>query len=938
MKPLQGFREFAEDAGLGSMIWGRYSYLAAVGYHYIIGAFTACLLLVLLSRYASGSMALITTGLYLAYVALRKLLTRNPQAGRWFYGSRIQFLRAQIGLVGITALMILSPGSERTSLWVLYVLVIMLTSKHCITELMALVLVESCLALALIPALRGASLAQILANAELWANWLALGLLTFVIHYLVRNVQARSETIEAYSAVNALVSEVDMTDARGAQQWFPLLTTLAQRVDGACASTWALDRRTQQLQLVASVQRSARDANMFCLIDEAPGLTLSVDDATLIGSVARTGNPRHVLIQPNAATEGAAQASCQPLCADMCAELAMPIDVGTGEHSVIAGVLSVGFHAASFHQRLLPEYHNFMRGLVSQAKPMLASARRLEELVALQATSRQVWRSLDLDQVLKGILQAVVSGFGFEFATISLVDDDGRLIRCVQGINVPQKWLEMAVHLLDSNDIQAHVIRTGKTEVIVGWDERFDKRIWETFGHQYMVRVFMPIEASDAASQQTRNIGTIEAGYHRAEVQTIGPDQLRLLELFKNQVSMTIEHARLLQRTQKKADVLTSLHRVGYVIGLTRQPDQVLKEIARNARTLLNADLVMVYRYYRGTHTVDEPVIAGDMGNKYRLNLDLNEDNILAQLLREGKPYYSTDAQHDPHLVIYAKIERSKSPKSKPTFIQRHNIKSFAGIPLSAGGETMGIMFVNYRRRHPFDPDEQQVHELFAQQAAITIKNVEMNEISRNLVVREERHHLSRELHHSISQALFGIELKAQYALTHLHPDAALRVEFDHILEIAHIASNEIGFIIDDLRAPVEEGRYLERGLAEYTHWLTRWYGVEVGLEHDLHRLPPNMERLLMRFAREAMNNAVRHSGCRAINVRCEALAHRVFLSVSDDGIGFDPTQVAPNKLGLKSMQELAMKAGGFFQLNTRPGAGTTVSLQVYLDSDREDL
>jgi signal transduction histidine kinase len=532
---------------------------------------------------------------------------------------------------------------------------------------------------------------------------------------------------------------------------------------------------------------------------------------------------------------------------------------------------------------------------------------------------------------LESILDALTDKLGFEFALISLVDDDTCTIRAVKGRNIPDRWLESAVHPLDSNDISADVVRTGKTETLVGWDERFDRQIWSEFGHEDMVRVFMPIEVVDALTRQERNIGIIEAGYRRTSRAEITPDQLRMLKAFKSQVGMAIEHARLLERMQKRADVLTSLHRVGQDIAAARQTSQVLKEIAHSAQALLDAHIVMVYRYHRESNTVDQPVIAGESTDKYRLKLDLNQDNILTWLLRETRPYYSPDAPQDPLLAIQTAIDAAENGKPRPTFVQLQNIKSFAGIPLVADGETVGVMFVNYRRRRQFDADDQQAHELFAQQAAVAIKNAASAEFARDLIVQDERHHLSRELHDSISQLLFGITLKARNALKHIHSDQdGLRAEMARIHDMAHQASNEVGLIIDDLGASPDDCRGLVAGLEEHVERIKAWYDVEIQFENDLHgRIPCEQEMVLARFAREGINNAVRHARCRTIVVCCKSDDGESAVSVHDDGIGFDPAQVPPGRRGLRDMHELAKSVGGSIEIHSARGAGATVSLHI---------
>jgi signal transduction histidine kinase len=185
---------------------------------------------------------------------------------------------------------------------------------------------------------------------------------------------------------------------------------------------------------------------------------------------------------------------------------------------------------------------------------------------------------------------------------------------------------------------------------------------------------------------------------------------------------------------------------------------------------------------------------------------------------------------------------------------------------------------------------------------------------------------------------LFGIKLQAQTALHHLPPEAAaVRQDLSNILENAHVASVETGFILDELRAPIAEGRYLHYGLQEYAHRAKKWYNHDVQIEYELRDdLPVRMQETLLRFAREAMNNAVRHSKSRIIRVRCELVEGGLQLTVGDEGVGFDPERVPPNKLGLTSMRELALAANGFFNLSTAPDQGTRVTLVIPPDGIRK--
>ena len=921
----QAFRDYGEGAGLGSLIWGAQSQFFVRYFHYVVAGFTALILLLIIFP-SSWPLGIAIVASYLLYVMVRKLFTRRPSAERKFYRPNVQFLRAELGWLTITALLFVVPGSANSPLWLLYVPVLMLASRHCRTELLIILYLQSAGTLILAQAF-ASSFSQALLDPYLWAEVLVMGLLAYMIHYLVRNIQARDRTISGYSTVRTLLQQFDLAEPTGAVEWRPMLTTLLNHLEAECVSVWMVESKTRQIRRVASVRHNGREGEWLESNGNTADGIIPFDSTLPLADAIRTGEFRYGRV--------AQQASTPLICGNVTDELILPIGAGNGPHRVVIGALGVGFRPHSFQKHLLAEYREFIEGLLAQARPMLAYARRLDDLLALQKIGRQVSHSLDLDEVLDSILQTVVDTLGFEFAVISLVDEDKRLIRSKRGINVPQQWLDMSIHSLDSKDIQADIVRTGQTQVIGGWDERFDRRIWEQFGHSEVIRVFTPIEVADLATHQVRIIGTIEAGYHLATRREISSDQLRMLEAFKDQAALAIEHAQLMQRARQRADILTSLHTVGQTVASAREQEQVLDVIVRSAAQLLGADIVMVYRYHRDQNKIDPPAVYGNIWGKYRLNLDLKENSILTRQLHAAEPYYSADAAYEPDLMFHSGAEGERPGKLKDTFTRRQNIKSLACLPLIAHGETVGIMFVNYRSRHQLGPDERQVHELFAQQAAVAIKNSKSYELARELIIRQERDHLSRELHHTVSQSLFGIKLQAQNAIRHLPPeDEATRVELTNILENAHVASVETGFILDELRAPIAESQHLLYGLQEYARRSKKWYNHEVEIDYiGQAELPPHTQETLLRFAREALNNAVRHSKSKIIQVSCESNEYGVKLTVCDEGIGFDPDRVAPNKLGLLSMRELATAAYGFFELQTAPQQGTRVTLTIPPDA-----
>ncbi len=919
---LPKFEDLIHEAGLRSLVWNRASYLAGKYYHWIVAIFTTLILLTALIDRIGLLLTFGCIALYWAYFGVRKSMTPNIE--RQFYRRNIQFARAQIALVFIGALILVVPEAEQAYLWLLFVPIILLTSKHCITWQFLTLVAE---ASAFVPLARLVRGVLPVFDLQLVSAWLWLWLLSFILHYLMRNIQARTATIASYNAVNLLAARISLDEVGSAQQWQPLLTALVYHLNGGCAAVWLVDAKTQNLQRIAAVQRVETGEAAIIPWYGQSDPPRSLQTACLIAEVARTCQTGETQ-QPEAM-------STRSICPQTAVELAIPIALNADTDSVVWGVLSLGFTARDYRKHLRPDYVLFMQSLVNQARPMLAYAQRLEELAALQEVGRRVSHGHNLTEVLDGILDTVVERLGFKFALISLIDEDRQVVKGVRGRNVSSAWLDMAEHGLKSNDIQAHVVRTGKTEVVAGWDDRLDRQIYGKFGHADLIRVFTPIIVADPATGTDRIIGTIEAGQDLTPNNTISREQLRMLEAFEQQVSMLIEHAQLLERTAHKAEALTSLHTVGQSIALARDLSRVLNEIGQQARILLNADIVMLYRYHRAAQKIDAPLVFGDVGPDFKPALGLQQDNVLTRLLHETQPYYSPDARQDELLVTPS--QSGPLPRNRKTFIQMRNIRSFAGIPLIVKGDTLGVMFVNYRVRHQFDPDERQLHELFAQQAAVAIMNAESNDLAREKTIREERDHLARELHDSVSQALFGIHLKAQLLYDQLPSPETVYLESGKIADMAHTASQDIGFLVAELRAPLDEGRRLTNGIEQYVRRLRRWYDAPVRLEiNACPLLPDEVEETLWRLAREALSNAVRHARASTITVRCEADEQQLTLSVHDDGRGFDLADIPEDHWGLHNMRELARQIAADLLIDSTCEHGTTITIQLPLHVEEE--
>ena len=199
----------------------------------------------------------------------------------------------------------------------------------------------------------------------------------------------------------------------------------------------------------------------------------------------------------------------------------------------------------------------------------------------------------------------------------------------------------------------------------------------------------------------------------------------------------------------------------------------------------------------------------------------------------------------------------------------------------------------------------------------------------------EERHRIARDLHDSVSQALFSTALHTRTAERALEHDGAgsgseLRQSLSAIGELTKAAQTEMRALIFQLRRDAVEAG-LVSAFAAHASSIRSTTGLRVSVQGPESRLPiqPRTEEELFAIGREALANVVKHARAHSATVRIEELPEGVSLMVSDDGRGFDATAAHPGHFGLESIRGRAAAIDGDLTIASTAGSGTTVRVEV---------
>lgn len=251
---------------------------------------------------------------------------------------------------------------------------------------------------------------------------------------------------------------------------------------------------------------------------------------------------------------------------------------------------------------------------------------------------------------------------------------------------------------------------------------------------------------------------------------------------------------------------------------------------------------------------------------------------------------------------------------------------TMVAVPMMLAGRFRGTLNCYYTAGPP-ETAELTFLKTLADLAAVAVENARLVEESERQAIVQERRRLARELHDSVSQALYGISLGAKTVQARWDSDRdKARQSLDYVLELAEGAGKEMRALLYSLRPESLDEEGLVQALRRQAEALQARYGIQVDFTVDAEPLMDPARRLaLFRVASESLHNVVKHSGASQVYLSLARQEQEVQLEVRDDGVGFDPGDCGPDHYGLDSMRERLEGAGGRWILESRPGQGTTI-------------
>src|SRR5499427_4445339 len=515
---------------------------------------------------------------------------------------------------------------------------------------------------------------------------------------------------------------------------------------------------------------------------------------------------------------------------------------------------------------------------------------------------------LELEAVLRRIVEVAVELVSARYGALGVVGDGGRLVEFVPvGLDESEiarihHWPEgrglLGKLITDPHPLRLHDISADPDSS--GFPE----------GHPPM-RSFLgvPVRIRDA----------VYGNLYLTEKQDgdFDEEDEALVQALAAAAGVAIENARLYAEARRQQQWLRANAEVTRRLLFGDQPSEVLELVAQQALEMSGADLVVLAlpTGNRGTLMIEHACGDGAAG---ALGLVLPAERSASGIvMASGKPLTVEDFSSDQRV---AAVAREHMPLGPAVF-----------VPLGPAGDVRGVLTAGRNQGAlPLSADSVDMLITFAAQAGIGLELAEHRSDAQRLALFEDRDRIARELHDLVIQRLFATGMSLQGA-TALIGDADVAHRVEKAVDALDETIREIRSTIFELQSHDQAEQLPVRArILEIVDEMTDSLGYPPGLrmagQLDT-RVSGSIAEQMLAALREALANVAKHARASRVDVAVEA-GHDLVLTVRDNGVGLgEPTR----RSGLANLAERAAELGGSMRATAAEGGGTELEWRVPL-------
>ncbi len=518
----------------------------------------------------------------------------------------------------------------------------------------------------------------------------------------------------------------------------------------------------------------------------------------------------------------------------------------------------------------------------------------ISRLKAVNSVTTALTQSFNLEQTLEDILDKVLEVLDVEAGAVYLLDEEEQGLTLVARRNLPREIVEETDGLKSARMLAHH--------------DALECKLAGPLRSKGKVNGLLFVGDSLACPVLSR--------------------EEDLLNTICNTTGVFVENVRLYHERARQLQLERSVYQVVKEVSSELELDKVLPKVMSIAVSLLEADGGVVALLDQERNVITYPYLHHLPPELADVKVSTGE-GLSGEVMATGRPTVIDDYQTYPRAV--------------PDFLQA-GLTSVAAVPIVSGERIFGALSVlSIKKARGFSDRDVAILTAIGRQSGIAIENAYLYENMRFYARRitqaqeNERKRIARELHDDTIQSLVALSrrLEALATSNDLMPESTAQ----HVSELQAATGDVIKRVrrfSQDLRPSILDDLGLLPTLEELTSELGRQDGLqtEFRVVGEERRLSSEAELTLFRIAQEALNNVRKHAQATRVTTTVKMGDSAINMTVQDDGQGFRPPTLiehpaSVDKLGLIGMHERARLLGGTLVVDSEPGRGTTIIVNV---------
>lgn len=563
---------------------------------------------------------------------------------------------------------------------------------------------------------------------------------------------------------------------------------------------------------------------------------------------------------------------------------------------------------------------------IENARLFAESERRASEMTALSRIATTLDLEKSVEATLNSVAQRVVESTNAVAASLSTISPAGNLALGGE-YGLPAGFLAAVEESIRNSAPRPNQRALSRREPVVLRNVRaqieneagFASLRDKLTGVEWDTIVIVPMHYGDRA------LGTLE-NYYRPD-ETPDEREIGLIAAMAGQAATAIENAMLFAQTETRVRRLEALTLIASSFSLELTLAELMERMAQQivrATTAVAAAVTLAEGPGGGMRMIGTAGVPEGFAEAMDETYRSGGGTATRRAMEEMKTIYEENLRQ----------ERVEDPRYAPAkgFLAAASWESTLVAPIIHGTQPLGVLMLGYPAGAGPDDEERTFVEAVADQTGLVIENSRLYERASAAAALEERQRLARELHDSVSQALYGIALGARTARRRVGDDGPANIvePLDYVLSLAEAGLTEMRALIFELRPDSLAQEGMVAAIGRQVAATQARYGVRVVANLcDEPDVSLDTKEAVYRIAQESMHNTVKHARATRIDVKLMVDDGSLRLEIADNGQGFDPEGEFPGHLGLKSMRERARDLGGTLEIASEPGGGTIVTLRV---------